>query len=534
VRSIQQNIYEEGQTTMTTPATLDASVPPFPTSFAPPPRPRLHPNPEPPVRLRRLIAALVIAVAAFDICFWKIGAEPGLSLGVFFVALAGCIRLAREKSSGGRSSLLIVLLLLGAATQTAIETGITNTLVLLILTVVLAGHTYFGDIGSWGGRWLSQVVALILAPGRPFWLAARLADAAGGKGNTSAGTLFRGLFRAIPALVLVVLFGSLLAAGNAIFSSWTGSFFNWIVEALESYLDFGRIMMWVLIAFVALPFLRPARISEACWKWTENIPRWSELDAAGGAFFSSAMVLGALNVIFLVANVADATFLWYRHSLPAGVSYHDYVHEGVNALIVTVILSAIVLAGIFQQVPAVANRRELKLLSYMWILQNLFLMISVAEKLRRYILAYEMTTARLSCLIFLLLIGVGLVLLTAKIAHNRSLSWLIGGCALAVFVTFYTTQFLNLAGWSADYNVARMEKNPAFRFDSNTMCRYGPAVWPALRRARDLAPNDGGLSAAWQAARNSTEYREQTGLDPGHWRELSLRASWNRGALEEK
>jgi Domain of unknown function (DUF4153) len=248
-----------------------------------------------------------------------------------------------------------------------------------------------------------------------------------------------------------------------------------------------------------------------------------------------------LNLLFLLANIADALFLWSGRALPAGVTYKAYVHEGTGTLIFTVILSAIVLTAIFQQALSVAERRGLKILAYLWIVQNLFLIFSVAEKLYRYIVTFEMTVARLSTIIFLVLVSVGFILLTIKIIQNRSISWLIGGCVLAVFGTFYVTQFMDLAGWSANYNVAQMEKNPARIFDAKTMCQWGADVWPALKRAHELNPTDADIAAAWTQAQGGTDdslcgtdYARRAGTDWHYWREFSLRAYLNRWAVDDK
>jgi hypothetical protein len=161
-------------------------------------------------------------------------------------------------------------------------------------------------------------------------------------------------------------------------------------------------------------------------------------------------------------------------------------------------------------------------------------MLTVTEKLRRYIVNYEMTVARLSTIIFLVLVSVGFILLTIKIAQNRSISWLIGGCVLAVFATFYVTQFMDLAGWSANYNVAQMERDPKHIFDANTMCEWGADVWPALRRAHELNPGEPSINELWLHALTSPDYVQRAGIDWSHWREFCLRAYWNRWALDDK
>jgi hypothetical protein len=497
--------------------------------FGPAPKPA-----EPPLRLARLLLGLALGIMVFDLCFWNVDAKPGLSVAVFFAVLAGIILGNRAPGGSTRRTRVLLALLLGTCVEAAIETGITNTLVLLMLIVAFAGETYFRDVESSWGRWMSQGIALMFAPGRIFWLTGRLMQAGTGGDLGRTGGLLAGCLLVIPALILALVFGSLLAAGNAIFGSWTNAFFTWFWKELALYLDPARIFFWCVAAFVMLPLLRPAQIPEAWWKWMGRIPRLPGIIPAQRALFSSALVLVVLNLLFLVANVADALFLWSHQALPAGVDYKAYVHEGVGALIVTVILSAIVLTAIFQQAIQVVQRRELKILAYIWIVQNLFLIFSVSEKLRRYIVMYEMTVERLSTIIFLALVGAGFLLLTIKIVRDRSISWLIGGCILAVFGTFYITQFLNLAGWSANYNVAQMENDPARRFDTRTMDQWGSDVWPALRRAHDLAPEDADISAAWGEARQTTDYVDKSGVDLKHWREFSLRAWANRAALVEK
>jgi hypothetical protein len=477
---------------------------------------------------------LALAVAIFDLCFWHID-EWGFSVAVFFPALAGIILGNRESPGGSQTTRLLLALLVGAAVAAAIETGVTNTLVLLILIIALAGDTFFRKIESPWGRWLSQGVALIFAPGRLFWLGARLMEAAFGGGLGWTGGLIGGCLLAVPALVLALIFGSLLASGNAVFGSWTNSFFDWFWKELALYLDLGRVALWFFAAFLILPLLRPANVSDRWWKSTQLLSRLPEIIPTRAAFFSSGLVLVVLNFLFLIANIADALFLWSGQALPSGVTYSGFVHNGVNSLIVTVILSAFVLTTIFHQALNVAQRRELKALAIVWIAQNLFLLLSVALRLKLYIEAYDMTVARLSVLIFLALVAAGYAMLTVKIVREKSLSWLIGGCVLAMFATFYLTQFLDLAGWSADYNVARWEKDRTRNLDVAYLIELGPPAWPARRHAEVLDPS---VRGAWQKAGRQYSHDgrglAQAEFDMAHWREFSLRAWLNRWALDDK
>ncbi len=510
-----------------------ANPPPFSGASARP-APSANLNAGPPVHLPRLLLGLALAVAIYDLCFWRSN-DWGFSVAVFFAALAAIILGNRESPGGRRTTRLLLALLGGAVLAAAIETGVTNTFVLLILVIALAGDTFFSEVESPWGRWLSQGVALVFAPGRVFWLAARLMEAAFGRGLGWTGGLIGGCLLAVPALVLALIFGSLLASGNAVFGSWTNNFFDWLWKEMALYLDPVRIASWLFAAFLVLPLLRPANVSAWWWKWTERLPRLPEILPDRAALFSSGLVLVVLNLLFLIANIADALFLWSGQALPAGVTYSGYVHHGVNSLIVTVILSAFVLTTIFQQALNVTRHRELKALALVWIAQNLFLLLSVALRLKLYIEAYDMTVTRLSVMIFLALVAAGYALLTIKITREKSLSWLVGGCVLAVFATFYITQFLDLAGCSANYNVARWEKDRTRKLDVAYLIELGPPAWPARRHAEVLDPS---VRGAWQkAGRQFTSDKrglDRAKFDTVHWRGFSLRAWLNRWALEEK
>jgi hypothetical protein len=488
---------------------------------------------EPPFQLRRVLLGMVMAAAIADVCFWNVNGA-GFSVGLFFPAVALVILLSRKEVNWTRMTVLLYALLAGASLAAMIESGIANIIALVVLLIAIAGNSYFTAFESPWARWYAQSVALALAPGRLPWLTAKVKEAIYGGGRHWICGVIAGCLLCIPAFLLALLFGSLLASANAVFGSWTNAFFEQVWKELTLCLNFGRIAFWIAIAFLALPFIRPTQIPLGWWNWIPRLPRLPELVARRGAIFSSALVLVVLNVVFLGANVADAMFLWSGAALPAGVDYKSYVHDGVDTLICTIILTAIVLTAIFQQELAVSKNRVLKALALIWIAQNLFLLTNCALRLKHYIEDYELTIARESCLIFLALVATAFVLLTVKILRERSIAWLVSGCLLAVFVTFYVTQFLDLYGWSANYNVTRYEKDRYHRLDLRKLYEAGPAAWPAARRAHgfdsaiNILNHDANLGPDTDADATKAQF------DAQHWREFSLRAYWNRWALADK
>jgi hypothetical protein len=106
---------------------------------------------EPPVHLPQLLVSLVLVVAVFDFCFWDVKGM-GLSVAVFFTISTGIFLAHCKNTTPQRTLWFLVALLAGAVLATAIESGVTNTFVLLILTIAVAGENSFGQIDSSWGR----------------------------------------------------------------------------------------------------------------------------------------------------------------------------------------------------------------------------------------------------------------------------------------------------------------------------------------------------------------------------------------------
>ena len=134
-------------------------------------------------------------------------------------------------------------------------------------------------------------------------------------------------------------------------------------------------------------------------------------------------MLGVLNVLFFAANTADVLYLWNGGALPDGVTYSQFVHHGVYGLIAAVVLSAILIVVIFQQVPAIRAAPAVKALSLFWILQNVVLITGVLLRLQRYVDVYDLSELRVYVGCFLLLVTTGFGLLTVHVLKHKG-SWM--------------------------------------------------------------------------------------------------------------
>jgi hypothetical protein len=150
----------------------------------------------------------------------------------------------------------------------------------------------------------------------------------------------------------------------------------------------------------------------------------------------------------------------------------------VNNLIAAVVLSAVIIAGMFQQSDATANNPWLKRLAHLWVLQNFLLLAGVLRRLMLYTFAFQLTEKRVYVACFLALVAAGFLLLAWFVQKRRSFNWLLGRNAFAIFVLFFTLQFVDVAGGVAQYNVARWEQKADL--DLDYLASLGPTAWPEL------------------------------------------------------
>jgi hypothetical protein len=198
------------------------------------------------------------------------------------------------------------------------------------------------------------------------------------------------------------------------------------------------------------------------------------------ARWRSATVLAVLNALFFAANAIDVIYLWVNGAMPSGIGYSQFVHHGVYSLIAAVLLSAVVLVAIYQQASSVTDFTAVRTLSLAWIAQNLALIASVVLRLKLYVDAYQLSELRVYVGFFLLLVATGFGLLTWRIVRAKGLGWLLAANTFATFALFFTVQFLDVARWVADYNVARWQKDTRRTLDVGYLASLGPSAYRAL------------------------------------------------------
>jgi Domain of unknown function (DUF4153) len=422
-------------------------------------------------------AAIVLALAALaDWLFY--GHGIGISAAIFAVALA-CGSLLANLATLNRKKVLLAGALLLVALVPAIEEFNVASLAFVVLalgTGLLL--TTNRDRHGLGERAAALCDLYLVGPFRFF------RDAVSAFNLPALKTGFAVWF--IP-IVLGGIFVFLLVSANPLLEKWIGLLNP---GNAASYVSLGRVLFWAVALSIAWPFVHvrwsgkralPAGLAEAA-ALAQGIP------SGQNDFFGVATILRSLilfNLLFAVQTVLDAAYLWGNATLPADISYASYAHRGAYPLIVTALLAAgFVLAAMRPGGPA-EQSNVIRPLVYLWVAQNVLLVLSSILRLDLYVQIYLLTWWRVAAFIWMVLVAFGLVLIVARIVLNRSNDWLIRANLITLTATLYVCSLVNFAAIIADYNVShsREAAGKGVWIDMNYLFSLGPQALPAIDRA---------------------------------------------------
>lgn len=250
---------------------------------------------------------------------------------------------------------------------------------------------------------------------------------------------------------------------NFIFDILERIFIGWTIERigftlLGAYLAASMLYHW-------LPeFFPPAEANlDDKAKQRDNersIVGWLGLNGLKDETLVGIITLVLVNLLFLTVNAIDVNWLWFKFNYEDGMDLSSIVHEGTYWLIFSILLAMATLMYFFRGNQNFNKENStLKALTYLWIGQNMVMIISVVLRNYHYIDNHGLTYKRIGVYIFLLMTLLGLITLIVKISNQRSnfFLWRINSwLAYGVLVLF---SFWNWDAFIADYNIQKVNHN---------------------------------------------------------------------------
>ncbi|HQI69554.1 MAG TPA: DUF4173 domain-containing protein [Bacteroidales bacterium] len=281
------------------------------------------------------------------------------------------------------------------------------------------------------------------------------------KKNSQTGSKFwlkAGIGVAIFAVLIV--FFVLYRQSNPLFKDLTN----------KINLDF---ISWPWVRFTLLGFLvlygfYYSRNFPAVYRWDVNIPM--NLDAntylekgsrlfgkkinENGERVSGVVLLALLNVMLLVVNVLDIIYLWITNRPPEGMTLSENLHQGTTTLIISIVFAILIILFYFRGYINFSDKNKtIKWLALLWLLQNVFVLVSTGYRNLLYVSEYNLTYKRLGIYIWLTLTLIGLVTTIYKLVHKKTNLYLFKTNGWAFYIFFVLFACFNWDAVITKFNI---------------------------------------------------------------------------------
>ncbi len=176
-------------------------------------------------------------------------------------------------------------------------------------------------------------------------------------------------------------------------------------------------------------------------------------------YISGLILLGLLNFMLVFLNALDVGFLWAGVKLPNGVTYAQFVHQGIGNLIISIIIAILIIMFYYRGRLNFYNKISgLKFLTYFWIIQNIFMVISTVMRNNLYIQEYSLTQKRIGVYVWLFLAIIGLSVTFIKIFKKKNNWFLFRKTGWAFFIFMVIATSVNWDQLITNYNIKKSER----------------------------------------------------------------------------
>ena len=281
---------------------------------------------------RELLGAVALT-AAVDFGFFRSnpGTRGGTALAITFVVMPlVLLGAARRFRVTARLAALLLVLLSVAARALFVPTEGTAVLGIAALFAVAVAmrhrRAFIADVVASVGYTLGTMHLRV-------WSGiAGMAQLIGGRGRKR-----RSLAPVFVPVALVSAFAGIFALANPLVGRWLGALINTLAVSSEL-----RIAAWIAVLGMSMLVLRPA-----VFRYTASEAADDDEASTAVARSVAKNALVALNVLFLLYNGLDATYLW-AGSPPPGISERVYAHQGAAWLTAALALLTVVVGVFFR------------------------------------------------------------------------------------------------------------------------------------------------------------------------------------------
>ncbi|WP_343532120.1 DUF4173 domain-containing protein [Pedobacter sp.] len=190
-----------------------------------------------------------------------------------------------------------------------------------------------------------------------------------------------------------------------------------------------------------------------------------------------------LNILLLLLNSIDVVTLWLNRAIETNKNFSADLHDGTYTLIFSIVIAMLIIIFFFSgNLNFYRKNKWIKLLAYLWIAQNVFLVASVFHRDYDYIFNHGLTYKRIGVLVFATLSLIGLITVYIKVAKHKTTFYLYRVNSKIWYVLLILLSFVNWDVMIVSYNLNQSDK---IGIDTEHLMSFSEKTLPLLEKNRD-------------------------------------------------
>ena len=336
--------------------------------------------------------------------------------------------------------------------------------------------------------------------------------------SINLGGLSRPVRMLLIPFILLTVFIIIYAFANTVFSNiatdivtavqrWFANMFDWFSIPRFSFFLLGILVTAGLMLKTKSNYFSDAELQQkdSLSRKKHDLKKWKEssfadllsvligkaskgMMAIKNEFTIGLISLVLLNILLLLINIIDVKYVWLGFTFSKDVSLSAYVHEGAGLLILSIILAMLLLLFFFRgNINFYKKNKWLRYGAYLWIFQNLFLVVSVFIRDYYYISHYGLAYKRIGLLFFLAMVIAGLLTVFLKIHYTKTTYYLLRINAWAAIVLLISATTVH---W--DYTIAKynLERKSSIPLDVPFLLSLSDKALPLIEKNKDVFEKD--------------------------------------------
>ena len=410
------------------------------------------------------VLALALLTILFNYFFWH--EKIGINLVLFNGLLIGSLIYSDKIKLDTLSIKAALCLTILTGVLVVLHNSVISVFTHFFSFIVLVGFLHRPQLTSVSAAMFQFGVNTLMSTFEPIILLASTNNHR--NGNTSK---FNWVLRITKLLIIPIvvffIFLSIFKTANPIFSHMLDSTFSGLFHSFSQFFQTFSVPHLIFIlfgAFLIICVLKNWERAKVIHKLFEfQSPRTLEAPKnfnevnVKNEYKTALILIGSVNVLLLIINIIDIRFIWFNvgGDLKSAVELSQLVHNGTYLLILSILLSIAILLFYFRRdLNFLSDNKWLIRASYIWIIQNGILVISVLLRNYEYIINYGLTHKRIGVFFFLIITSAGLVLMWLKIKKLYSFFHLFKQAGWVFYAAFISLAIFDWDSMIARYNLS--------------------------------------------------------------------------------